>query len=101
MDETQLNMPRLRLVVPLRLRARMLTASHDAAAAGHRGFDKTYEALQRLYFWFGMYADTKAWVKSCPACAKGKRRTIAGHGTAQHQGLMPMKFRRLSAWCLI
>jgi hypothetical protein len=56
--------------VPLRLRARVLTANHDAAAAGHRGFDKTYEAMTRLYFWFGMYADTKAWVKSCPACAK-------------------------------
>jgi hypothetical protein len=91
-DENQLKNPRLRLVVPMRLRARVLTANHDAAAAGHRGFDKTYEAMKRLYFWFGMYADGKAWVKSCPACAKGKRRTIAGHGTAQHQGLMPMKF---------
>jgi hypothetical protein len=48
--------------------------------------------MVRLYFWFGMYADVKAWVKSCPSCAKGKRRTIAGHGTAKHQGLMPMKF---------
>jgi hypothetical protein len=76
----------------MRLRARVLTANHDAASAGHRGFDKTYEAMMRLYFWFGMYADTKAWVKSCPGCAKGKRRTIAGHGTAQHHGLMPMKF---------
>ncbi len=92
-DENRLNMPRLRLVVPMRLRARVLTANHDAASAGHRGFDKTYNALMRLYFWFGMYADAKAWVKSCPGCAKGKRRTIAGHGTAQHQGLMPMKFR--------
>jgi hypothetical protein len=91
-DENRLKMPRLRLVVPMRLRARVLTANHDAAAAGHRGFDKTYEAMMRLYFWFGMYADTKAWVKSCPGCAKGKRRTIAGHGTAQHHGLMPMKF---------
>jgi hypothetical protein len=91
-DENRLKMPRLRLVVPLRLRARVLTANHDAASAGHRGFDKTYEAMTRLYFWFGMYADTKAWVKSCPGCAKGKRRTIAGHGTAQNQGLMPMKF---------
>jgi hypothetical protein len=91
-DENRLKMPRLRLVVPMRLRARVLTANHDAASAGHRGFDKTYEAMMRLYFWFGMYADAKAWVKSCPGCAKGKRRTIAGHGTAKHQGLMPMKF---------
>jgi hypothetical protein len=91
-DTNRLKNPRLRLVVPMRLRPRVLTANHDAPAAGHRGFDKTYEALQRLYFWFGMYADTKAWIASCPGCAKGKRRTIAGHGTAQHQGLMPMKF---------
>ena len=91
-DTNRLKEPRYRFVVPLRLRARVLTANHDAASAGHRGFDKTYEAMMRLYFWFGMYADTKAWVKSCPACAKGKRRTIAGHGTAKHMGLMPMKF---------
>ncbi len=91
-DQNRLGMTRLRLVVPLRLRARVLTANHDAASAGHRGFEKTYDAMSRLYFWFGMYADTKAWIKSCPGCAKGKRRTIAGHGTAQHQGLVPMKF---------
>ena len=84
MDKNRLNNPRLRLVVPLRLRARVLTANHDAPSAGHVGFDKTYAALQSLYFWFGMYADTKAWVASCPSCAKGKRRTIAGHGTAKH-----------------
>ncbi len=91
-DTNRLKNPRLRLVVPMRLRARVLTANHDAPSAGHQGFDKTYAALQRLYFWFGMYADTKAWVASCPGCAKGKRRTIAGHDTAKHQGLMPMKF---------
>ncbi len=31
-------------------------------------------------------------IKSCPLCAKGKRRTIAGHGTAQHMGLVPTKY---------
>ena len=91
-DKDQLNNPRLRLVVPMRLRIRILTANHDAPSAGHRGFQKTYDAMTRLYFWFGMYADAKAWIKSCPSCAKGKRRTIAGHGTAQHMGLVPTKY---------
>ena len=88
----QLKAPRLRLVLPARLRIRILTANHDAAAAGHRGFKKTYTALTKLYFWFGMYSDTKAWIKSCVACGKGKRRTIAGHGTARHMGLVPTKY---------
>lgn len=91
-DVDQLAHPRVRLVVPERLRVRVLTANHDAPAAGHRGFDKTYGALMRLYFWFGMYADAKAWIASCPSCAKGKRRTIAGHGTAKHVGLVPTKY---------
>jgi hypothetical protein len=91
-DADELGRPRLQLVVPWRLRARVLTANHDAASAGHRGFAKTYAVLKKLYFWFGMYADAKAWVGSCPACAKGKRRTIAGHGTAQHMGLVPTKY---------
>ena len=91
-DKNQLEQTRLRLVVPMRLRTRVLTANHDAPSAGHRGFDKTYAAMTRLYFWFGMYADCKAWVATCPGCAKGKRRTIAGHGTAQHMGLVPTKY---------
>jgi hypothetical protein len=49
-DENRLKMPRLRLVVPLQLRVRVLTANHDAPAAGHVGFDRTYEALTHLYF---------------------------------------------------
>ena len=90
--ENRLGRPRLRVVVPWALRARVLTANHDAPAAGHRGFQKTYEALTRDFFWFGMCSDTKAWVASCKPCGAGKRRTIAGHGTAQHQGLVPMHF---------
>ncbi len=50
MDKNRLGNLRVRLVVPLRLRARVLTANHDAAAAGHRGFEKTYETMMRLYF---------------------------------------------------
>ncbi len=91
-DVDKLANRRARLVLPLRLRARVLTANHDAPSAGHRGFEKTYGALMRLYFWFGMYADTTQWIKSCPMCAKGKRRTIAGHGTAKHMGLVPTKY---------
>ncbi len=91
-EHDELAGPRLQLVVPMRLRVRVLTANHDAPSAGHRGFAKTYAALKRLYFWFGMYADAKAWIESCPSCAKGKRRTIAGHGTAKHMGLVPTKY---------
>ena len=91
-DVDALGYPRLCLVVPWRLRARVLTANHDAPTAAHGGLYKTYELLRRWYWWFGMHKDAKAWVKSCH-CQQGKRRTIAGHGTAKHMGLVPTKYR--------
>jgi hypothetical protein len=91
-DKDNLGYPQLCLVVPWRLRARVLTANHDAPSAGHGGLYKTYGLLSKWYWWFGMYKDAKLWVKSCH-CQMGKRRTVAGHGTAKHMGLVPTKYR--------
>eukprot|EP00742_Colponemidia_sp_Colp-10_P010829 GILJ01011943.1.p1 GENE.GILJ01011943.1~~GILJ01011943.1.p1 ORF type:complete len:1522 (-),score=171.97 GILJ01011943.1:111-4676(-) len=69
-----------RLVVPLRLRADVISAYHDDITAGHLGLDKTYDKLRTRFFWFGMYRDVKAWVESCVDCAtkKSPRRKTPG-----------------------
>jgi transposase InsO family protein len=62
------------------LRLLLLHDVHDAAIAGHFGFDKTYAALRRLAFWPQMSSDTRRYVESCSSCQRNKvvRRLPAG-----------------------
>jgi transposase InsO family protein len=62
------------------LRLLLLHDVHDAAIAGHFGFDKTYAALRRLAFWPQMSIDTRHYVASCSSCQRNKavRRLPAG-----------------------
>lgn len=62
------------------LRFLLLHDVHDAAIAGHLGFDKTYAALRRFAFWPRMSVDTRQYVESCSSCQRNKavRRLPAG-----------------------
>src|SRR5437667_1473928 len=62
------------LVVPNSepLRFKILEFAHDAAVAGHPGRAKTYEIVQRAYYWPMMHDFVRRYVRSCPTCARGK-----------------------------
>ena len=64
----------VRLCVPRdsTLRSQILHDHHDAPIAGHLGFDKTYDALRRTYYWPRMARDTRAYVNSCEQCQRNK-----------------------------
>lgn len=55
-------------VLPQTLHAKALTIAH----LPHYGIAKTYEFLQNKYYWYGMYADTVNFVKSCEQCVLNK-----------------------------
>jgi hypothetical protein len=44
------------------LRDAILFKTHDAEYAGHVGVNKTYERLQRLYWWPSMKSDVHTYV---------------------------------------
>jgi hypothetical protein len=48
-----------RIVVPQQVIPVVLNLHHDFALAGHRDFDKTYDAISSRYFWPGMHNDVK------------------------------------------
>lgn len=62
------------------LRRLLLYDIHDAAIAGHLGFDKTYATLRRLAYWPKMSIDVRNYVASCSSCQRNKaiRRLPAG-----------------------
>lgn len=61
-----------KLVVPLDLRNKVLSETHDLPTAGHFGVDKTHKLLSRHYYWPGMKVDCSRFVKSCPDCQRCK-----------------------------
>ena len=63
-----------RLCIPRdpEIQAALLEEHHDSAVAGHLGRDKTYELLARHYFWPGLNAAVRDYVKTCPSCQRNK-----------------------------
>lgn len=64
------------------LKASLLQEAHDNLSSGHPGRTKTYEILQRHFYWPGMLKYTEQWVKNCQTC---KRITPSREG---HQGVL-------------
>ena len=60
---------RIRLVVPVKLREKLLKEVHGGAFAGHFAVKGTYEKLNRRYWWNGMYADVYTFCKGCLLCS--------------------------------
>ena len=76
---------RVRLCIPniTEIRQLILHDAHDAPIAGHFGFDKTYELIQRNYYWPGQVHTIKAYVQSCDSCQRNKPRVQHPQGLLQ------------------
>lgn len=65
----------LLLVVPSILRKEIIAECHDAADGGHRGFEKTLDRVGQRFWWKGMSASVRSYVRSCHFCQTYKSRT--------------------------
>jgi len=65
------------VVVPKKLRARILNMAHYSTAASHPGGKKMYRSLMRAYYWPSMTVDTYNTVRNCSDCAKERVRARA------------------------
>jgi RNase H-like domain found in reverse transcriptase/Reverse transcriptase (RNA-dependent DNA polymerase)/Integrase zinc binding domain/Chromo (CHRromatin Organisation MOdifier) domain/Retroviral aspartyl protease len=54
------------------IRLSLLHDAHDAAIAGHLGFEKTYDAVRRSVYWPRIARDTKEYVATCESCQRNK-----------------------------
>lgn len=62
------------------LRIEALQQAHDDPLAGHFGFKRTKELLQRVYWWPGARAYVKDYVASCKTCERNKPRRHKPYG---------------------
>ena len=53
-------------------KAKILQKNHDSILGGHRGMNKTYEAIKRYYQWPNMKREVEEYVKKCAKCQLNK-----------------------------
>ena len=63
-----------RIVVPndREIRNRILEEIHSAPYAGHPGFNKTMEKINRHFYWESISLDVRNFIVSCPVCQMEK-----------------------------
>ena len=61
-----------RRVVPRCLRMFILRRHHGLPLSGHAGRTRVYAAISARFWWKGMYADVKRWVRACSVCCRRK-----------------------------
>ncbi|KAJ1114308.1 hypothetical protein NDU88_002547 [Pleurodeles waltl] len=70
-----------RLYLPTReLRVQAFNWCHDAVTAGHPGYTKTAQIVQRHFRWEGWAKDVAAWVARCEICARAKGENAKSQG---------------------
>ena len=61
-----------KIVLPHSLRSMVMEELHGSNTAGHLGVNKMLHKLQRRYYWVGLAADVRLWVRRCSTCARLK-----------------------------
>ncbi len=59
-------------VLPRSLRKQALDMLHSSKTAGHLGREKTLPKVRDRYYWVGMSADVRSYLRQCVACAQKK-----------------------------
>ena len=59
-------------LVPRGWRKEIIELVHGGALGGHMGFDRIYPVAKTRYFWVGMAAHFRRFLKSCHQCAQIK-----------------------------
>ena len=47
----------------------IISSHHDSPVAGHPGYQKTQELIERQYYWPGLASDIRSYVARCDCCA--------------------------------
>jgi hypothetical protein len=57
-----------RILAPEKLKEPLLRRYHDDPVAGHLGIDRTYDSIQKRFYWPSMFSTVRDYVKSCHTC---------------------------------
>ena len=58
--------------LPADIRNKVLQELHAAPTAGHLGMNKTLSKVRIRFYWVGMRADIRSFIRQCPVCSHNK-----------------------------
>ena len=69
----------------------IISSYHNSPIAGHPGYQKTQELIERQYYWPGLASDIRSYVAQCDRCArfKGSNTKPAGSAIPLQPSTMP------------
>ena len=73
------------------LRMHIISSHHDSPIAGHPGYQKTQELIERQYYWPGLASNIRSYVAQCDHCTrfKGSNTKPAGSAVPLQPSMMP------------
>src|SRR5205807_3752777 len=78
------------------IRTQAIKRNHDTPANGHGGTAKTFELMQRTYYWPTMRQDIKRYVKNCDMCQQIKPARHAPYGLLQPLEILTKPWESIS-----
>src|SRR6218665_2646713 len=86
----------MQLMVPEKLRSRVLHAAHESLMSAHQGITKTQNKIRAVFYWPLMLNDVKAHVINCDLCSDGLAKEGLTKAPLGHLPLVGEPFRSIS-----
>ena len=84
------------LVVPQKLRDKVLKLAHDAPLAGHLGTKKMTDKLCMSFYWPGVTGDIRRYCRSCDICQRTVSKGRVGKVSLGDMPLIDTPFKRIA-----
>lgn len=84
------------LVIPHLLREAVMKMAHEGIMSGHQGTRSTTERILREFYWPGIYADVKRFVKSCDVCQRTTPKGKVGVAPLGNMPIIETPFQRVA-----
>ncbi|KAM7312534.1 uncharacterized protein ISCGN_009439 [Ixodes scapularis] len=84
------------VVVPRTLRHHILSLAHDIAMAGHQGIKRTSDRVLESFYWPGVLADVKRFVRSCDLCQRTIPKGMVSNAPLGRMPIIETPFERVS-----
>ena len=78
------------------LKEHIMRECHDAPLAGHPGFERTLEAVQRTFWWPAITRDVREYVRTCELCQRNKPSNRSPQGLLQPLAIPAEKWQSVS-----
>ncbi|XP_041365121.1 uncharacterized protein LOC121380393 [Gigantopelta aegis] len=84
------------LVVPTKLRVKVMRVAHETVLAGHMATQKTINRVQRHFYWPGLQGDIRRFCQSCDVCQRTIPKGRVGKALLGKMPVIDVPFERVA-----